>query len=192
MKRKDLLAVSACTNKRFDNLALRKQLPFIPVPVPGLVDPQSERGRKMADYSLEDAFRLRLMLDLVENQGLNLDAAQYAARNAGTALRRDFYGANLDIDGPDIWLVFAQYRPTASGLVPRMLKGATLADMSRLIMEEINPDEARQELAFIVMVNASAISETVTANALAEAVISADCFDFKPLWLSAGEAAPEA
>lgn len=53
MKRKQLLYISDCNEKRFDTLQTREQLPFY-----------KTRGR-WAEYSLEDAFRLRLMLDLI-------------------------------------------------------------------------------------------------------------------------------
>lgn len=182
MKRKDLLAAAGCSNKRFDNLALREQLPFRPLPIPGLVDPQSDKGRKLGDYSLRDAFQLRLMLDLVENQGLSLDVARYIASNSARHLIRasERYG-----DSPDIWLVFAQNRPDAAGNGMRTLKATTLADLPRLIEADLQPDEYRQGLAFIAMVNATTVSEAVAANALAAAIISADSFSFEPLWMPA-------
>lgn len=179
MKRKNLLTVAACMNKRFDNLALRDQLPFETTPL-------TAKGRQHSDYTLPQAFQLRVMLDLLENQGLSLEVSQYVAGNCLRHLREatERYGYE------DIWLVFAQDRQTtsgdAAGLVNRMLKATTLADLPRLIEEEIQPEDHRYEVALIALVNATAISQFVTIQALANAVISADSFDFEPLWLTAG------
>lgn len=57
MKRKQLLYVTECNERRFDTLHMRDQLPFL-----------KTRGR-WAEYSVEEAFRLRVMLDLIGSEG---------------------------------------------------------------------------------------------------------------------------
>ena len=63
MKRKGLLLVSGCHEKRFESLAARNQLPFPP--------PEG----KWNDYSLKDAFELHLMLVGLDTWGASVDLA---------------------------------------------------------------------------------------------------------------------
>jgi hypothetical protein len=55
MKRKQLLYVTECNGKRFDTLHTRDQLPFL-----------KTRGR-WAEYSLQDAFLLRILLAFIDD-----------------------------------------------------------------------------------------------------------------------------
>ncbi|MEI6100073.1 MAG: hypothetical protein WCS20_17660, partial [Alphaproteobacteria bacterium] len=69
MKRPALLIATECKTARFDTLAKRAQLPF----GDGVAD-----GRN--DYSLKDAWRLRLMLDAPK--GIDNDTAQFIAKES--------------------------------------------------------------------------------------------------------------
>jgi hypothetical protein len=69
MKRPALLIATECKIPRFDTLAKRAQLPF----GAGVAD-----GRN--DYSLHDAYRLRLMLDAPK--GIDNDTAQFIAKES--------------------------------------------------------------------------------------------------------------
>lgn len=59
MRRKELLALTECDPKRFETLQQREQLPVL-------------ASGRWAEYSLDDAFRVRLLLDLIGDQEANL------------------------------------------------------------------------------------------------------------------------
>lgn len=61
MKRKPLLIITLCEEKRFEVLQRRLQLPF------------DTTGGQWRDYSLQDAFLLRVFLELITRESLEKD-----------------------------------------------------------------------------------------------------------------------
>ncbi len=176
MKRQALLMVTGCDLKRFEGYHFRKQLPFTPAPSP--IDGRTDPANRRADYSMQDALSLRLMLDLVEAGGISIDAAKYAAGNALRHLRR---ASQVAAPGADIWLVYAQDRETTVSseetIIPRHVKACVLDKLPELIGELQHP-----ELQFVTMVNASRASRYVYEQALAEGILAADMQPIDDIW----------
>ncbi|WP_157001531.1 hypothetical protein [Paracoccus sp. S4493] len=116
MKRAALLFCADVDASRFKLLKQRDQLPFL------LHD--QDQDSKWADYSLEDAFRLRIMLDLINDAsketypgGLGPQFAQSVAGNIGVqsadvaGCRPMFWAGVIGFEGinrndqPEHWLV---------------------------------------------------------------------------------------
>lgn len=74
MRRKAFCAVADIEPRRFDTLMTRGQVPFT----------KAEDG--WGEYSLDDAFRLRLMLDLIDNGGCEIATAIIAMKRGFTTL----------------------------------------------------------------------------------------------------------
>ncbi|TKA98532.1 hypothetical protein FAZ78_00295 [Cereibacter changlensis] len=72
MRRKAFCVVADIEPRRFDTMQMRGQLPF----------PKPESG--WGEFTLDDAFKLRLMLDLVDNGGCDIGAAYMTLRMALT------------------------------------------------------------------------------------------------------------
>lgn len=181
MKRKAFLAIAGCTVKRFDNMQLRDQLPFRPQFGPGADAPQAEYAQ--ADYSVMDAFRMRVFLDAAENKGLSVEAAKYIAGNCDRYLRPVSARATPDGAGEDLWIFYAQGRPYASAdtgeqMTPRTLGAGTLASLPAFMAEKVD----RHENQFLVLINASLASLYVLAAALKSGVIEGDADPIQHVW----------
>lgn len=93
MRRKGLLAVTGCNDSRFNSLSAREELPFV-------------SAGTWREYSLENAFELRLMLNLVDGAGASLDMARYIVGNSVRDLQlRDFpHPLNFPQSSGDLWV----------------------------------------------------------------------------------------
>lgn len=171
MKRRAVLYITDCEEKRFDNYLFHARLPFIVKSLPLFPD-ESERGKRRADYSLADAFALRVMLDFTDGGGVDVEAALYAARNAWGKL----YGRADDAPPGDVYLVLVQGRPTDANEAPRKLFAVTLADIPAIIAAEAAPEETLR----VVLVNASAASRFVMERAREFGTVAEN--DFRPAW----------
>ncbi len=109
MKRAELLSLVELDPPRFNLLRQRGHLPFVG-------SAESERGWQ--EFSLQDAFKLRMMRDLMEGQGLGPAAA-------GSILRPDVFGIEHAASvSPDLWFgeiskdggFFTTFRGTLSDL----------------------------------------------------------------------------
>lgn len=102
MRRAGLLYCADCAAPRFKILAHRDQLPFS---ADTGQDDLSENLRKHANYSLDDAFRLRLMLDLVGGEGNEVVHGGLSPNYASNVVWN--CGANhinsIDVKG-DLWV----------------------------------------------------------------------------------------
>lgn len=95
MRRKAFCVVADIEPRRFDTLLTRGQVPFA----------KSEDG--WGEYSLDDAFRLRLMLDLVDNGGCEIAVAIIAMRMGFTTHWLKEYPLRPDKPEDDTWLAIA-------------------------------------------------------------------------------------
>ncbi|WP_420345000.1 hypothetical protein [Paenirhodobacter sp.] len=173
MKRRAILYVADCEEKRFDGYYFRKQLPFVPdLPLDSEAD--DARARRRAEYSLSDAFLLRLMMDFVDDGGVEIDAAKYSAGNAIRHLHRASERLNAD---QDIWLAFLQNRPGELDFAPRALCAGSLDEIPGLIREKSDPSDPPR----VVLVNASAASRFVV-NRADEFGITRNS-ENRPVWL---------
>jgi len=170
MKRRAVLYITDCEEKRFDNYHFHGRLPFI-VNQPLFPD-ESERGKRRADYSVADAFSLRIMMDFTDGGGVDVDAALYAAGNACHKIK---YRAD-DAPSGDVYLVLVQERPIDSVEAPRQLFAATLEDIPAIIAEKTAPEETRR----VVLVNASAASRFVVDRAREFGTVAEN--DSRPAW----------
>lgn len=173
MKRRAVLYVADCEEKRFDGYYFRKQLPFVPA-LPLDSEEDDARARRRAEYSLLDAFLLRLMMEFVDHGGVEIEAAKYAAGNAfhhlGNASERNG-------GGDDIWLAFFQSRPGELDFAPRALGAGNLDEIPALIRGKSDPSDPAR----VVLVNASAASRFVIDRA-AEFGITRE-WENRPAWL---------
>ena len=95
MRRKAFCVVADIESRRFDTLLTRGQVPFT----------KSKEG--WGEYSLDDAFRLRLMLDLVDNGGCDIATAIQAIMVGFTTAWLDKYPLTREPPREDIWLAIA-------------------------------------------------------------------------------------
>ena len=95
MRRKAFCAVADIEPRRFDTLMTRGQVPFT----------KAEDG--WGEYSLDDAFRLRLMLDLIDDGGCEIATAITAMRQGLTTLWITEYPLRPDKLKEDVWLAIA-------------------------------------------------------------------------------------
>lgn len=174
MKRRAILYVVDCEEKRFDGYQFREQLPFVPAPLPMFPAPESERGKRRADYSLKDALALRLMLELNNHGGIAVEAASYAAGNS----HHHLVLASERSEGSDIWLAYLQNDPTEEcDFVIRALCAGTLDELPNLIRAKADPEQMPR----VTILNASAASRFVKKRA-AELDVG-DESDDRPIWL---------
>ena len=100
LRRLDFLALTDLTRPLFDSLARRpNHLPFGP-------SPERERGR----YSVEDAFRTRLALDLAEAGCRQEDASIFVRHQYADVFARR---AELSDESKDLFFGFARLAPSA-------------------------------------------------------------------------------
>lgn len=173
MKRKDLLQIAGCSVKRFDNMQLRGHLPFDSNPGPenAFKVPDADRS-KQADYSLENAFQLRIFLDAVENKGLSVEVAQYIAQNCLHVLRRAKSGS--DVGEETIWLFYAQER----GAPGKVMGAGPMSALEDFLQTKADPDNAQ----FIVLMNASMASAIVIAGGLNAGIFIPDDEPMGNVW----------
>ncbi|MDF3606212.1 hypothetical protein PE067_08750 [Paracoccus sp. DMF-8] len=173
MKRRAILYSADCEEKRFDGYYFRNQLPFVPeLPLSGEKDDAHTRRR--AEYSLQDAFLLRLMMEFVDHGGVAIDAAQYSAGNAfhHLALASERVGRDHDV-----WLVFIQNRPGELDFAPRALCAGCLDEIPALIRDKSDPSDPPR----VVLVNASGASRFVLNRADEFGILREG--EARPVWL---------
>ncbi|MEM6677324.1 MAG: hypothetical protein AAF675_05580 [Pseudomonadota bacterium] len=79
MRRAGLLHITDCPLERFNSLRRRGQLPFFD---DSKGEERSDQLSKWQDFSLEDAFNLRLLMDLMDAEGVAHSEADYVVGNA--------------------------------------------------------------------------------------------------------------
>lgn len=174
MKRRAILYVVDCEEKRFDGYQFREQLPFVPAPLPTHITSESDRGKRRADYSLYEALSLRLMLELNNHGGIAIEAATYASGNA----RHHLVMASERGGDADIWLAYLQNDPTEEcDFVLRALCAGTLDELPDLIRDKSDPDQPPR----VTIINASAASRLVAQRA-GEFDVGEE-LDARPIWL---------
>ncbi|MCW1931733.1 hypothetical protein [Pararhodobacter zhoushanensis] len=172
MKRRLVLEVTQCAEKRFDNYHFHKNLPFIAPEPSSFVSVNSDGSKRRADYSARDAFDLRMMMEFTDNGGVDVNSAKYAASNAW----RKLLTASERAPTSDLYLVLVQERPV-EGFQPRQLFAGTLDEVPALIAE----NTAAEAVQRIVLVNASEASRFVVSSLKHFGVISDE--DQRPAWL---------
>jgi hypothetical protein len=161
MKRRALAYVTDCEDRRFDTYLNRGQLPFRPAPLPldvDIEDPTGPRARRWADYSVRDAFLLRLMLDFVDVGGVDVESGLYTARNARIEAAAEAAG------GADIYVAHLQERPVeveGDDIRGQQHFAGRLVDLPEWLAARTDPDSVQR----ITIVNASAASRFVLARA---------------------------
>lgn len=174
MRRKALCVISDIEPRRFDTLLMRGQVPFR--------RPESGWG----EYTLDDAFRLRLMLDFIDNGGCEiLTAVKALDRCLNTNWMRE-YPLTPKRPTHDMWLAaatisYANQDEPDEGVdfvagpyhaVPQLVQGigenvAAATDGSGVVFdasgELVNSSEEFPDYApgRIIMVNASLVSRKV-------------------------------
>jgi len=173
MKRRAILYATDCEEKRFDNYLFRKQLPFDPAPLPEHIDLNSDRGKRRAEYSVANAFELRLMLDLTDQGGIDVESAQYAAGNAVRKLR----WVSGEPTGDDLYIALVTEVPLpGEDFTRKQLFACRLADLHLVLADNTEPDQVRR----VTLVNASAASRFVLARAGEFGVFQEH--DARPAW----------
>lgn len=92
MRRKAFCVVADIEPRRFDTMLTRGQVPF------------SKNEEGWGQYSLNDAFLMRLMLDLIDNGGCEIGAAFMAMRLALTTHWLDTYPLTRERPKEDTWV----------------------------------------------------------------------------------------
>lgn len=181
MKRKDLLKITGCDAKRFENYHWRNQLPFIAAPQPDSKgDPDYQVEMRRANYSLRDAFQLRVFMDVSEKDGLSIEAAKYIAGNCIHHLQMASEAARSRKS--DMWIFYAQghvtrFEGSGERWTPRALGAGRLEDLSAFV-EKISAEGNR----FITIFNATMASARVLGAAMVSNMIVPDDEPVKPLW----------
>lgn len=92
MRRKAFCVVADIEPRRFDTMLTRGQVPF------------SKKEDGWGNYSLNDAFLMRLMLDLIDNGGCEIEPAVVAMRVALTIHWLDTYPLTRERPKDDTWI----------------------------------------------------------------------------------------
>lgn len=92
MRRKAFCVVADIEPRRFDTMLTRGQVPF------------SKKEEGWGQYSLNDAFLMRLMLDLIDNGGCEIEPAVIAIRVALTTHWLDTYPLTRERPQEDTWI----------------------------------------------------------------------------------------
>lgn len=138
MKRAALLSLVDLEATRFNLLRQRDQLPFIGA---------SENERGWQEFSLQDAFKLRMMLDLMEGTGLGPAEAKSVLHGAISSIG---FAAETT---PDLW--FGEFAK------PNGEFGGHFGSLSQLADRLDQPSRASR----IILVNASRAARAVLARA---------------------------
>lgn len=177
MKRKDFLKISGCTVKQFDNMQARGHLPFRPKFGSVLEDQQREFAH--ADYSVMDAFRMRVFLDASGNRGLSAEVAKYIAANCDRHLR----AASAKVQSAeDLWIFYAQERPSSADDTGQKIVGRTLSAGLLEDLPEFVAQMAMEEIQFLALINASRASHDLLLCAVAARVLGDGCNFARPVW----------
>ena len=91
MRRKAFCVVADIEPRRFDTMLTRGQVPF------------SKKKEGWGQYALDDAFLMRLMLDLIDNGGCEIEPAVIAMRTALTTHWLDTYPLTRERPKEDTW-----------------------------------------------------------------------------------------
>lgn len=113
MKRKPLLTITLCEEKRFEVLQRRLQLPF------------DTTGGQWRDYSLQDAFLLRVFLDLITRESLGKDDPRSDEGPTNSAIINGFgstielaqYIVGHELRDRSIWDILREKEPFFVGAV---------------------------------------------------------------------------
>lgn len=178
MKRKEFLKLTGCNVKQLANLKMRKNLPFVPNTGGHLYDDEG----KQTDYSLLDAFQMRVFLDASENKSLPLETAQYIAGNCLHHLR--FGGGNTVSAEDDLWIFYAQgyqtkFADNGETWTPRKLGAGRLQDLAAFVANKL----PREETQFLVSLNANLASDNVLAAAIEHGILVLDDKPLEPIWM---------
>lgn len=92
MRRKAFCVVADIEPRRFDTMLTRGQVPF------------SKKEEGWGQYSLDDAFRMRLMLDLIDNGGCEIEPAVAAMYFALRTHWLDTYPLTRERPKEDTWV----------------------------------------------------------------------------------------
>lgn len=155
MKRAGIAFCAGIEARRFDVLAQRDQTPFA-VAVPP------------KQYTLENAYQLRVMIDLIRDGGIDLETAALIVNGATEKLA--IHPLNQPESGGDLWIgralvtmakgdstdIFYDY---VGGFLPELFEQA-----QALVAEKYDPAE-KPELVRIDMVNASQAARQVRERA---------------------------
>lgn len=177
MKRAAFLHCVGIGAPRFKLLKQRDQLPF--APDSAYYFPDSDG--KHADYTLSDAFLLRVFLDATENKGLSIEAAKYIAGNCMWHLRTT--ADAMPAQTADLWIFYAQGHvqqldDSGEFWTPRHLGAGRLEDLAQFVNEKLPAAETQ----FITLINATMASARVLAAAFERGVIIPDDEPVKHLW----------
>jgi len=96
MRRKAFCVVAEIEPRRFDTMLTRGQVP--------LTRKEDEDGDGWGQYSLNDAFLMRLMLDLIDNGGCEIETAFSAVRTALTTHWLETYPLTRERPKEDTWI----------------------------------------------------------------------------------------
>lgn len=169
MRRKGLLLVSGCGEKRFENLAARNQLPF-----------PSPEG-KWNDYTLQQAYDLQLMLTGMDTWGASIELAQYVLNG----LRKmPAHPLNHPLGEPDVWVGAAVVDDPvlkddgSIDFYPQFTFAGRLEEVSAAVSPERSGWQAR--LRSIVLLNATHSARVVRERAREIGLPEGD--DFGPVW----------
>lgn len=171
MKRKGLLLVSGCGEKRFESLASRNQLPF---PTP---------EGKWNEYTLQQAFDLQLMLAGVDTWGASIDLALYLLNG----LRKmTLHPLNHPLGEADVWVGAAVVddpvlkHDGSIDFYPQFTFAGRLDEVSGAVSPKRSGWQGR--LRSIVLLNATHSARVVRERAREIGLPEGD--DFRPVWPS--------
>jgi hypothetical protein len=169
VKRKGLLLVTGCAEKRFDTLNNREQLPF------------STGAGRWADYSLDDAFRLRVMLTAVDQAGLNLENGLYLAVSGVGKL--SMHPLNYPESYGAMWVAVCTVTepdPEVKETHWRFAVAGRQEDLAGLAAAHIDRNHLGSKLVAMVAVNASEAALHVRDAARDIGLPESD--DYSPVW----------
>lgn len=171
MRRKAFCVVADIEPRRFDTMLTRGQVPF------------SKKEEGWGQYSLNDAFLMRLMLDLIDNGGCEIGPAVIGIRLALTTHWLDTYPLTRERPKEDTWIAIGsnayggsdEYRMSQNFLagslwgIPRMMQGIgenTAASSDLLNRTEVFDGENGPDLRTVDIENPDyAVGRIIMANA---------------------------
>lgn len=178
MRRAGLLLVADCSPQRFDTLRRRNHLTFSSEPALNLASGWGE-------FTLRDAFELRLILDLMEASGVGGEEARYITGNAFTQARRDGRFSRHPLNGPesfppyngeDIWVFGGIFHAPDVDFTARFCDAGALSELP-MIVSRI---EGGDPIARMVAANATRAAKFVRNRALEFSIEGAT--DFSDAW----------
>ena len=155
MKRKGLLAITGCGDKRFETFGTRDQLPF-----------PATTG-KWNDYTLEDAFRLRLMIETLDHAGGDIETALYLAGNGPRKL--PMHPLNYPSSEGEMWVAAGKVTEPNNAddeTHSRFTVAGRLQDISPKVRDIVKRDFEGSKVVALVCINVSAVADHVRQEAL--------------------------